>query len=77
MYSVVLVAFRIFVGGQTPGYAATLVVVSMFLICLSTASAIQGEYIIRIWGELNHQPEVVVKKIWKNSSKTQGHDGSA
>ena len=77
LYSVVLVAFRIFVGGQTPGYAATLVFVSMFLICLSIASAIQGEYIIRIWGELNHQPEVVVKEIWKNSSKTQGRDGSA
>ena len=77
IYSVVLVAFRILVGGQTPGYAATLVFVSMFLICLSIASAIQGEYIIRIWGELNHQPEVVVKKVWKNSSTVQGHDGPA
>ena len=62
-YSLIVIGFRIFVGGETPGYAATLVFVSMFLICLSLASAIQGEYIIRIWSELNRQPEVVVKNI--------------
>ena len=76
-YSVILVAFRIFTGAQTPGYAATLLFVSMFLICLSIASAIQGEYIIRIWGELNHQPEVVVKTVSNNSSILDERDEPA
>lgn len=66
VYSLTLIGFRLLDGGQPPGYAATLVFVSMFLICLSLASAIQGEYIIRIWSELNRQPEVVVKNIVAN-----------
>jgi dolichol-phosphate mannosyltransferase len=69
IYSILVILVRVIEGGQAPGYAATLVFVSMFLICLSMASAIQGEYIIRIWGELNRQPEVVVKQV---ISKAQG-----
>ena len=65
-YSSMVVGFRVVSGEQPPGYAALLVFVSMFLICLSVASAIQGEYIIRIWSELNRQPEVVVKNVVSN-----------
>lgn len=71
VYSVILIVVALTKGGEVPGYTGSLIFSSSFLICLSIASAIQGEYLIRVWGELNRQPEVVVKSVSVESTSSE------
>lgn len=71
VYSVILIVISLTKGSEVPGYTGSLIFSSAFLICLSIASAIQGEYLIRVWGELNRQPEVVVKSASVQSTSSE------
>jgi len=71
VYSVILIVVALTKGGEVPGYTGSLIFSSSFLICLSIASAIQGEYLIRVWGELNRQPEVVVRSVSIQSTSSE------
>jgi len=63
IYSLLVILVTLINGSKVPGYTALLSYTSFFSVFISLSLAVHGEYLWRIWNELNHQPDVVLKIV--------------
>ena len=75
LYAMTVVVYTFLDGSKVPGFASLLAFVSFFCVFISLSMAVHGEYLWRIWNELNRQPDVVIKVDTEQSLISNSSNG--